>query len=95
MTTVIQRAWASIIGLVSITIALLTFSAVVHIPTLDALLHLVTGVFFIAGAWIKKGHYVSQANRWLGILYIAAGALGVNWPHIVAGIVTLMIGLLA
>ncbi len=92
---VIQRAWASVIGFASTTIGILKFSSIVHIPTLDALIHIVTGVIFIAGAWINKGQYVSKTNRWLGIFYIAFGAIGLNLAHIVAGIVSLIISFLA
>jgi hypothetical protein len=91
---IIQRTWASVIGVASTTIGILKFSSIVHIPTLDALIHIITGAIFIAGAWINKGQYVSRTNRWLGIFYIVFGAIGVNWAHIVAGIVSILIGLL-
>lgn len=90
----IQRAWASVIGVASTTIGILKFSAIVHIPTLDALVQIVTGVIFIAGAWINKGEYVGQANRWLGIFYIVFGAMGMNWAHIIVGVASILIGLL-
>jgi uncharacterized membrane protein len=93
--TIIQRTWASVIGFASTTIGILKFSSIVHIPTLDALIHILTGVIFIAGAWIAKGQYVSKTNRWLGIFYIVFGVIGLNVAHIVAGIVSLIIGLLA
>jgi len=41
-------------------------------------LNVVTGVLFIGGAWINKGQYVGQTNRWLGIFYILFGAIGMN-----------------
>jgi len=47
----------------------------VHIPTLDALIHIITGIM---GAWVNKGTYVSRTNRWLGIFYIDFGAIGAN-----------------
>ncbi len=94
MKTVIQRTWASVIGVASTIIGVLTFSSVVHIPTLDAVIHIVTGASFIGGAWINKGQYVGQTNRWLGIFYIVFGAIGVNVAHIIVGIVSILIGLL-
>jgi hypothetical protein len=50
---------------------------------------------FIAGAWVNKGQYVRKTNRWLGIFYIVFGVIDVNWAHIIAGIVSVMISLLA
>ena len=94
MKMAIQRTWASVIGVASITIGILKFSSIVHIPTLDALIHIITGLIFLAGAWINKGQYVNRTNRWLGIFYIIFGAIGVNVAHIVAGIVSIIIGLL-
>jgi hypothetical protein len=90
----IQRAWASVIGLASTIIGILKFSSIVHIPMLDALVHIVTGVIFLGGAWIYKGQHVGQTNRWLGIFYIIFGAIGMNWAHIIVGIVSILIGLL-
>jgi hypothetical protein len=95
MKLIIQRTWASVIGIASTIIGVLKFALIVHIPTLDALIHIVTGVIFIAGAWINKGQYVSKTNCWLGIFYIGFGAIGLNWAHIIAGTVSLIIGLLA
>jgi len=59
MTVVIQRAWASVIGVASATIGILAFCSIVHIPGLDALVHIVTGVLFIGGAWDQQ-----RAIRW-------------------------------
>ena len=95
MKMAIQRTWASVIGVTSTAIGILKFSSVVQIPTLDALTHIITGVIFIAGAWINKGQYVSKTNRWLGIFYIVFGAIGVNVAHIVVGTASIIIGLLA
>lgn len=94
MKMVIQRAWASVIGVASATIGILTFCSIVHIPGLDALVHIVTGTIFIGGAWIKKGQYVGQTNRYLGIFYIVFGAISMNWAHIIVGIVSMLVGLL-
>jgi hypothetical protein len=94
MKIVIQRAWASVIGVASTTIGILKFGSIVHIPTLDALVHIVTGMIFIAGAWINKGEYVGTTNRWLGIFYILFGAIGMNWAHTIVGVVSIIIGLL-
>jgi hypothetical protein len=55
---------------------------------------MITGTIFIGGAWINKGRYVGRTNRWLGIFYIVFGAIGVNWPHIIVGVVSILIGLL-
>jgi hypothetical protein len=95
MKIVMQRAWASVIGFASTIIGILKFASIVHIPTLDALIHIVTGIIFIAGAWINKGQHVSKTNRWLGIFYIVFGTIGGNWAHITAGIVSLIISFLA
>jgi hypothetical protein len=94
MKIIIERVWASVIGFASTTIGILSFGSIVHIPTLDALVHIVTGLVFLAGAWINKGQYVGQTNRWLGIFYIIFGAIGMNWAHIVVGVVSILIGIL-
>jgi hypothetical protein len=94
MKIVIQRTWASVIGVASTAIGTLTFCSIVHIPTLDAVIHIITGVIFIGGAWINKGQYVGQTNRWLGIFYIIFGTIGLNVAHIVVGILSILIGLL-
>jgi hypothetical protein len=94
MKMIIERTWASVIGLASTIIGTLTFASIVHIPTLDALIHIITGLIFIAGAWINNGQYVGQTNRYLGIFYIVFGAIGMNWAHIIAGIISILIGLL-
>jgi hypothetical protein len=93
MKMTLQRAWASVIGLACTTIGVLTFASIVHIRALDAFVHVVTGVIFIAGAWINKGQYVSKTNRWLGIFYVVFGAIGVNSAHVIAGIVSFLISL--
>src|SRR5206468_8601272 len=94
MKTVIQRTWASVIGVASTAIGILTFCSIVHIPTLDAVIHMVTGAIFIAGAWINKGQYVGRTIRWLGIFYIVFGAIGVNVDNIVVVILSILFGLL-
>jgi hypothetical protein len=94
MKMAIQRTWASVIGVASTAIGILTFCSIVHIPTLDAAIHVITGALFIAGAWTNKGQYVSQTNRWLGIFYVIFGIIGMNWAHIIAGVVSILIGLL-
>lgn len=89
---VIQRAWASIIGLASATIGVLRILSIVNIPLRDALIHIATGVIFIAGAWLKRGIYVRLANFFLGVFYILFGIIGgFNWPHIIAGAVSVVI----
>jgi hypothetical protein len=83
-----------VVGVASTAIGILKFGSIVNVPTLDALVHIVTGIIFIAGAWINKGQYVGTTNRWLGIFYIVFGAIGMNWAHIIVGIVSILIGLL-
>lgn len=95
MKVAIQRTWASVIGFASTFIGILKFASIVHIPALDALIHIITGIIFIAGAWVNEGQYVSTTNRLLGIFYILFGAIGVNWAHIITGIVSVLISLLA
>ena len=94
MKIIIERTWGSVIGLASTTIGILKFASIAHIPTLDALIHIVTGLIFIAGAWVNKGQYVGQTNRYLGMFYIVFGAVGMNWAHIIVGVVSILIGLL-
>jgi hypothetical protein len=90
---IIQKVWASLIGTASIIIGILKFISMVNIPTLDALIHIITGTIFSGGAWIQQGKYVSKTNLWLGVFYIIFGVIGFNWPHIIAGIISLIIGL--
>jgi hypothetical protein len=90
----IQRTWASIIGVASTAVGILTFCSIVRIPTLDAVIHMITSAIFIVGAWTNKGQYVGRTNRWLGVFYIVFGATGVNCAHIIVGIVSILIGLL-
>jgi hypothetical protein len=67
-----------VIGVASTVIGILTFCSIVHIRTLDAVIHMITGTIFIGGAWINKGRYVGRTNRWLDIFYIVFGVIGVN-----------------
>ncbi len=46
----IQRIWASAIGIASIAIGILKFGSIVHIPTLDAVIHIITGGNFYWGS---------------------------------------------
>ena len=89
----IQQVWASLVGIISTVIGILKFISVVNIPALDASIHIITGIAFIVGAWIGKGRYVRQTNLWLGIFYIIFGTVGMNWPHIIVGIVSVIISL--
>jgi len=50
--------------------------------------------FLLAAPGSTKGNTFGQTNRWLGIFYIVFGAIGMNWAHIIAGIVSILIGLL-
>jgi len=90
---IVQRIWAVIIGLASMTVGILKFFSVLDIPTLDALIHITSGVVFICGAAAENGRYARQTNLWLGLFYIFFGAVGFNWPHVIAGAVTLFLGL--
>jgi hypothetical protein len=91
----IQRIFATLIGIVTIIIGTLKFLSIVNIPTSDALIHIITGIIFIGGAWIQHGKYVIITNLLLGIFYISFGITGnFNWPHIIAGIISVAIGLL-
>src|SRR5436190_1046621 len=93
-TMMIQRIFASIIGAATVTIGILKFVSIINIPTLDALIHIITGIIFIAGAWMQKGKYIRITNLCLGAFYILFGIIGnFNWPHIIAGIISVVISL--
>ena len=92
----IHRIWASVIGVASVTIGILRFiipTLSLSIPPLDGIIHIVTGAVFIAGAWINGGKYVSKTNLWCGVFYIIFGVIGLNWPHIIVGVLSSLIGL--
>ncbi|HEV8284927.1 MAG TPA: hypothetical protein VGQ09_11495 [Chitinophagaceae bacterium] len=90
----IQRIWASIIGLASTVIGILKYLSYINIPSSDAFIHIITGLGFIAGAWIRKGKYVEITNLCLGVFYILFGIVGgLNWPHIIAGAISIIISL--
>jgi len=58
----------------------------------DAWIHVITGIGFIGGAWIQKGKFVRITNLILGIFYIGFGiAGGFNWPHIMAGLISIVL----
>jgi hypothetical protein len=94
MKIVIQRAWASVMGVASATIRILKFGSIVHIPTLDALIHIITGLILSRAPGSTKGNTLAKTNRYLGIFYIVFGVIGINWAHIIAGIISILIGLL-
>jgi|ERR1051326_4702222 hypothetical protein len=93
---IVQKIWALLIGSASTVIGILRFipSVELNISVLDASIHLVTGILFIAAATFKKGMHVRIANLLLGIFYILFGAMGSNWPHLIAGVVSVCIALL-
>ena len=91
----INQIWASLIGLVSLTIGILRFvipSLGVSIPPMDGTIHIATGIAFLAGAWISKGQFVNNTNLLLGVFYIIFGIRGFNWPHIIVGTISVAIG---
>ena len=93
----INQVWASIIGLVSLTIGILRFvipSLGVSIPPIDGIIHIVTGIAFLAGAWINNGKSVYNTNLLLGFFYIIFGIRGFNWPHIIVGTISVAIALM-
>ncbi|HET9824934.1 MAG TPA: hypothetical protein VFP87_06340 [Chitinophagaceae bacterium] len=91
----IQRIWAALIGFVSTIIGVLKFLSVVNIPAMDAWVHVITGLGFIAGAFVQQGRFVKITNLCLGALYVIFGiAGGFNLPHIIAGIISIAVGLI-
>ena len=93
---IIQKSWAWLIGLASLIIGILRFFIPVlhaNIPPLDGIIHIVTGVGFLLGAWIYKGKYVHKTNLWLGTFYIMFGIICLNIPHIIAGVISTTIAL--
>ena len=91
---IIQQAWACIIGLASTVMGTLRFLSIINIPRIDAWVHVLTGMTFIAGAWIQRGKFVRITNFSLGIIYILFGIWGgFNWPHMIAGIISVIISL--
>jgi hypothetical protein len=90
---IIQRIWAFLIGTASVVIGILRILSIAGIPLRDAIVHLASGLLFIAGAWISGGRYVSFFNILLGIFYIAYGSLYLNLAHSIAGLVSCFIGL--
>jgi hypothetical protein len=94
-TKITQQIWATLIGAASTIIGILKFLSIVNIPSTDALIHIITGATFIGGAWIQKGKYVMITNLLLGVFYIFFGIIAsLNWPHIIAGIISVLISLL-
>ena len=92
----IHQIFATIVGLASLIIGILRFfipSLGANIPTLDGVIHIVTGAGFILGAWLFKGTYVNKSNGLLGVFYIGFGAFGYNLPHIILGAVALLLSI--
>jgi len=92
----IQQIFARIVGSVSLVIGILRFfipALASNIPSLDGIIHIVTGTGFIGGAWLSKGQYVNKSNLWLGVFYILFGVNGNNYPHIILGVISVLIGL--
>ena len=93
---IVQKIWATIIGTASFIIGTLRFfvdSLGESIPVRDGIIHIVTGLGFLTGAWLFKGKYVQKVNLWLGIFYVAFGVMGINWPHIIAGVISVVLAL--
>src|SRR6266498_2353879 len=86
-----QRDFSLVLGIVSLTIGILKFLSVANIPAMDASVHIVTGIIFIAGAIIKNGKYCGRINLILGIVYIIFGAVEFNLAHIIAGTLAIIV----
>lgn len=92
----IHKIWATLVGTASFVIGLLRFfnhRLGQNIPAQDGIIHIITGIGFLGGAWLFYGKYVRRTNLWLGFIYILFGIAGVNWPHIIAGIISVLLGL--
>ena len=87
----IQRIWATIIGTASTVIGILKFFSIVHLPALDATVHIITGFFFLTAAWLWQGRFVSKTNLLLGFFYLGFGLAGYNAPHAIEGVVSILI----
>jgi hypothetical protein len=88
----IQQIWASLLGAVSATIGILRFipATKLNITPSDGVIHIITGIIFIAGAWMKNGKYVNISNLVLGVFYTIWGiASGPEWPHVITGAITI------
>jgi hypothetical protein len=58
-------------------------------------IHITTGAVFLGGAWLLKGRQVRVTNFFLGIFYILFGVIeNFNWPHIIAGIVSVAVSII-
>ena len=90
-----QQMWASFMGLTSFTVGIISFSPgiIINIPHFDGAIQLITGISFIGGAWIMKGKYADKTNFGLGIFYIAFGIAEFSWPHVIGGVITLVISI--
>jgi hypothetical protein len=92
----IHKILASLAGTASLAIGILRFfigSLEKAIPVQDGVIHIVTGLIFLAGAWVARGRYVRITNLCLGIFYVLFGLIEFNWPHLILGLVFLLIGL--
>jgi hypothetical protein len=92
----IQRIFAALVGIITVTIGTLRFvpntlNPVVNIPITDAIIHIITGVIFIAGASISKEKYVRIVNLLLGVFYIVFGSVEFNLPHIILGVIAVVL----
>ena len=102
-----NNTWAWIVGIILILVGIIGFFnapvlGIFGVNTLHNVVHLITGLIFVWGAW--KGP-VKQVNTWLGVVYILVAILGFfgvlgflavngadNWLHLVIGVVSALIG---
>jgi hypothetical protein len=91
----IQQTWVSLIGTASTVIGAIYFIPTFHlrISLLDTIVHMITGLLFLIGAFIRHGRFVGNTNFFLGIFYILFGAVGTNWPHFFVGVISAVISL--
>jgi hypothetical protein len=92
----ILQIFATVVGLVSFAIGLLRFfidSLASTIPPSDGIIHIISGTGFVLGVWTLKGRYVRTGNLFWGAFYKVFGMIGMNWPHIILGVISLVLSL--
>jgi hypothetical protein len=86
------QIWSGLIGVISIVVALFGFSGALTIGRLDAGVHLITGLLFLAGALFKKGAFVGFINLLLGVFFVIFAVAESNLPHGVVGVLSVLFG---